>query len=845
MEERTKAISKRPLDFFDPQARGFTTMAELNTSPTEILCGAWELALLSAHWQSDRSAQQTGIRHIYAVDVDILNFYSNPRRNAHYASIVGLMPEESVSTKNGALLGLAEMLGRYFFRAQDTPAILLEANYKEFSRIFEIVESKYLSELSTTVGNIDFQKRVVGELIAAYHKSPNKSARDFVAIVAEQLEKALPALYEPYNAIREMSRWAPLIDEENPRLLPAERVCEIAEALESRFDNSCRLQELCWTEVLAAWHNAIGGRADEDLVNDQSYILRRDADADAMAQVEWINRWFQHKNAGCRLMYVTGAPRLYAAALERFKVLPNSSVHKPTFGSRRQLAIGRYLAFVKPEGDLNKLDKLNANWAPLRDVRSFMVDPDFVDFSENGALDELALSTQALSTEADLTKWLNLFLSGTRDQFLEASEGYKILHDLRPSRLRSGDRLSESDFQPEAFDALTENWSRFSKRVAAAHAIERGTRRTAREFISEVFKGGNAIQLLGNALDQEMEEVLQNVGAVTILREKSETYFHSMPPLVFSRFPEVEQIILEEISSKNVRSIISARLNAIEEIIESLVHTDSQKKYLSLLTKAMLFGSTGSWGACLAFASQAYAVARIPKSSPSDASYEPVTGREAAYLCHYAVRKRVANSSWWRVECQRWSNLWAAALRSERGHFELSQKPYFSRFHQIRFLVEGDALDLALHFSQCAEYGEVSQNSRISEPSVPIDIFEELRVIIAKANREDLGLIASVLFVANQASVNQIQRLIVFTDKSSDSLFQKVKSYVDVFEEFESRRTTEFGLMASSSLFDRYVLACAMAVLNRTPKPDSVERPKIAMAYDEWKFGRLERGADL
>lgn len=825
------------------------TPAEKPTPFAEILCGAYELALLTAHWQSDSAARKKSGRQLYAVDVDILNFYSNPQDNSQYAAIVGLMPEDHPEAHQASILGIAEMLGRYFFRPEDLPSVLLDSNLEEFGSIYEIVTNKYLQELSTTAAQLPHAETTLRRVVSEYLGAKNRTARDFVAEVAKRLKDMLPALYEPYNATREISRWAPLIDIDNPRVIPATGVNEFRQALDSRFDSTCRPQGLSWPQILNAWQKAIALTSLPYPTDaDQK---KRETDISAMAELEWINRFLFHTHQGARLMYVTGAPRLFRAALIRFQVVRDPGSKSPQFGSRRQLAIGLYLALVKPQAELGRLDVIDPNWAPLRDVRSFMVDPGFVEFSDR-PISSSGHGEHSMSptVEADLTKWLNLFLSGTRDQHKSASRGYLRLHGFLGVHTLLDKGLGVADFLPEAYETLIENWRTFSMRVAAAHGIERGVRRRVITDIGKVFQGQSAVSVLSETIDQEMADVLQNVGRATLFQETLTEDAHGTPPLIFGRFPEVEKIIYEVISARGRKSNLDVGLGEIEAIILALDHSKAHKNYLNLLGKAILFASTGSWGACLAFASQAFAAAKMSPPPEMISSEDPVTGREAAYLCHYAARKRVAPIRWLKDECEKWSNAWQTALRIEKTHSAFTNQPNVLRFHQLRYLVESDALSLTESFYRGFEQKLNNVDLRSLSPTNPeatmdgalLDISQIIK--IAVADSEKFGFLVAALFVERQLIINQIQRILVLHTDLNEGDRSALTSYLDQYEGSLELHDRKGKKLLPPSGFDMFIISSARAALLLTTRWVS-NTPLLVMPYDKWKFERLNRFRDI
>ena len=541
-------------------------MAQSNLIHADILSGAYELALRTAHWQGDQALSASGVDTWYALDVDVLNFYSNPKEHARYAALTGLLPELQRNAVNPALLGLAEMLGRFLFKDSERPNLLMDACAEEFLDIYEIVSRKYFAELSTTARNVPHALTVLQKLVATYLKARSESPRSFVAKVAAQLAETLPALYGQYNATREIERWAPLIAAASERLIPASRLDAMAEALDARFEADCKPQGLGWTEIQLHWQQAIEKTFP---VGATAADLKKGAvDANAMAEVEWINRYFHHLNRPVRLVYVSGASRLFDASLLRFNAIKDHRLPPPPIGMIEQLTITRYFAMVEPVGQSSQSEALDPNWAPLRDIRCFLADPAFVDFVRFATPESSDAETAPTPPmEADLTKWLNVFLSGTADQHPAASEGYLVLHGLKVAKRLAKPQYSNestsrlaSQFPAAAYEELNRNWQKFAARVGAAHGIERGYRHKVVEDIVKVFQGQDAIAVLSAALDQEMSDVLVNVGNASLAGESAGVRAQGTPPLVLSRFSAVEALICDTISDNSDQKKLADRI---------------------------------------------------------------------------------------------------------------------------------------------------------------------------------------------------------------------------------------------------------------------------------------------
>lgn len=871
----------------------------------ELLCGALELGLRMTHRESDRLADLHGCTTLFAVDVDVLTAYANPHDNAHYVVLTGLLDRTESRESSGrtvhrgtpTMVGLAEMLGRYLFREgpEMGPKLLLEPLETEFFDVLGAIERHYLAEMQRTAANLDTERARLQKVVDEYLRSPEVGPVQFVARLAERLEVALPVLYGRYSAAREIHRLGELLRVEDGRLLFAGNCTEVAEALgrlESGVDSSASAG---FDTIHAAWRQAIEftsprpreagprsegdapGRATaqgRDLAHRQK---KRDSDARAMAQVEWLNRHFAHQGIPLRICFLTGAGRLCSAALRRFNAVAEHRLPAPRVGSQESRNFGRYLALASPVDGLPSLDDpdqaLHMGWAPIRDLRSFVVDDAFVDFA--GATQD---SPEA-SLGDGLARWLPVFFSqgtslpGGRHQDL--ADSYLSLHELKRARAAPFEAESLPD---EAYAELQARFDAYLRFVGAAHAVERGLRHRVVADIGKIFAGADPARLLGDRLRLEMSRLVMHVSSTMIRRVEASSAkllrddripVRGVPPLILTRYRGIEQVILEVLSHLRERKCpIDELLRSIEVQVGENARDQAPhvRLYLWLLCKALIFAVYGDWRAAYALATQAFTVSQLQlfmsESDEADGRGTPevrITGREALYLCHVAARRQAQDAQWWRFEGSKWQTLWATALAKEHSFLVEADRPRLVEFHQLRLKSERLALRLTLMLSAAADRGLAAlvDERDPAEPAFEDEIDELVDHLRAKrmlAMREEEDASGSVLashwYVVRQCLVNRLQ-FTLLSLPSGRMLPHGVRAVVLKYSEaLESNLYAMPPALADllcPSLLDLLVLACAKSMTGTFEPSGAAEVvfPEAVMPYDVWRFGHYRRQMGL
>lgn len=842
------------------------------------LSGALELALRQAHRRSDEAGICEGVVTFYCLDVDILTAYSNPHRAAEYVEVSGLLDRTSSGIRgkagshtqeaSSAMLGVIEMLGRYLFREDglDSARVLLPSLAEEFFGVLGAIERNYLKEVLLTVENKNIATARLQGAVSEFLKRPKTAAVDFVKELAADLQRWLPALYGPYNAAREMHRLNELLRPEDDRLIFAESIDEIAEAISSR--NFELKGHPHYSEILGAWTKAVGKTFQSGDPISSPGLDRskrewlRDNDAETLATVEWLNRWFAAKNIRARVCFLTGASRLCAAALLRFGKIENHRLPERKFSSVQTLSFGRYYALASPTFELPAASENSLCWTPIRDLRAFLVDDEFVEF--------LAPESNKSSdgTDSGLTAWLAVFLSSGKDDFNRVSASYLKLHGLPPASTAT--TFGVSDFGSSEFESLSRHWAGYISKVGAAHALERGTRHRVVADIGKIFQGHDPAALLGAHLQIQMSELVSNVGQRSIARDREfrdhETVMpatfpsRGVPPLVFSRFGNVERVIAEVMQhlsdhDRPITQIVKKVDAKLDEIATQMA--PNVGLYMRLLCKAALFAVYGDWAVAQRLASQAYAVAQAASVLGTDDFAEasslemdsPISGREAAYFAHVASRRQSRDFRWTDIDCRAWRSRWREALEHERARRGSGGSIAMFEFHILRIQSEELALRLTGVMSEAAGKNSAWLDTESAYASAPGGISYALAISniveeLVKLNQEarisilDGNAKGSVWYTLRQCLVNGLQ-FVCLSNLNKEENRATVFHWAEILLENTGRAPPEISAMIPPSQLDKLVLAVAFAWLNPGQLQLNVPPfPTPYLVYDEWRYGK-------
>ncbi|WP_156901733.1 hypothetical protein [Azohydromonas australica] len=858
-----------------------------------LLCGAIELGLRLSHRESDRSAELRGITTLFAVDVDVLSAYANPHNNAGYVAFTGLLdPPASQVFGRGArgsvspsMVGLAEMLGRYLFRDDQAgnPKVLLEPLESEFFDVLSAIEHKYIVEVQQTLSNYEAEKRNLTKVVEQYLRAPQLSAISFVEQLASQLEKTLPALYGRYNAGREVHRLGELLRVDDGRLLFSRNCGEIADALTETQRSPVASKQL--DEIRRMWTAAVNETLPrENFERDGSHSktlssrgaarreIKRMHDAEVMAQVEWLNRFFAEHMIPIRVCFLTGASRLCSAALRRFHKVQNHRTRAPRWGTHKSLNFGRYLALAGPLDGLpdprarDCIDSLS--WAPIRDLRSFIVDDTFVDFA--AAANQKA---PECSMGDGLARWLPVFFSEASGPMAgvhgKLAASYQKLHDL-PEAISGMQKsfLHANSLSDKAYAELEQRFADYVRLVGASHAVERGVRHRVLADIGKIFSGQDPARLLGEHLRAEMSRFIQKISASVIphLQSNNESQqgeklvpTRGVPPLILTRFGEVEELTSQVLYQlRNRTTSISHFIEEVEQRFKEITqkYTEQEQLYLWLLCKALVFAVYGEWRAAYTLATQAFTVSQLElmhtgedDGMPPLAAERKITGREALYLCHVTARRQPQDSRWWLFETQRWQTLWTSAFQKERPDLERKGLQTLADFHFLRMRAEHIAMRLTVMLSSSAEANAdvLVERTPSEEPRFMVEVEDVLKQLRADTMLEAIAktsssAVASHCYVQRQCLVNLLQFQILSTrpkstpPASNDAICDWVKQ---LKANIEQPPHTVTHMLCPSQL-DLLVMRCGEVLSGSMSAngTDSPEFPISTMPYDSWRFDR-------
>ena len=304
-----------------------TSKIQTDANKAEVLLGIVMLAVSNALWQRDREAEanhgRDGLGELrYAVDSDIVKFFTDPKGNKKYLEIPGLLRDltpsgtalkEEVQDHETATTILAQIMGHYIFLGSPHlgEKLIFPSTEREIDRLKEAIKADAYRSINRSHTEMVQAQSFLDNLIADYFRKKNTTPESFIEHSVRKLEVLYPAIFSK-GPVREFKRLGDLLGSaRSNHLYSAADVREIAQALsaleqEKQAEISaqaiplgeigfhqevrgtkCEIGMLPWRVIHSAWQNAFadtspeGGRSEEVTATD----------VDTFATIEWCNRW--------------------------------------------------------------------------------------------------------------------------------------------------------------------------------------------------------------------------------------------------------------------------------------------------------------------------------------------------------------------------------------------------------------------------------------------------------------------------------------------------------------------------------------------------------------------------
>ena len=701
-----------------------TTTPTHDAATAAVQAAANLMLRCDGYWRDDHD-RRLGIEIDYAIDVDVIALFSDPRAKSKYAKV---FDSDEV---DGTQSLLARMLGEFILtqlpgvdaKASDPGSLLiLSPHDDELDRMILAIAERARTETST-----------VENLLLEFGNSVDESRLDNVEALATEIIERAPEIVEKF-AIAEGSHLEArrLASLPRGRLLNAARFSKYLKAdargswkgddspLPPRGDidspERARFLEMTsqWRERLSA---QMTGRKPQ-------YALR--GDAIALATIQWANECFARHKVKRRLVLITGSEHLFNAA-------------------KAARVIGKDFA---PEF--------------LRHPLAFAASHDFF------AQSDVALVEGAIDARLALLHWLNLFFPEVVRQ--EGDYGFsvdkavldQIASNEDPDFSRAVTLLRKSESKNtddlRAFpDGMIRNWRSVIRSATIYDELTRSESDPLssidrfKALLSSHFSAGGSIAELANEIKQRTESslsaLLLNTSRLGVMQlRNAPKLMRGFPALRFDAPYEAAQSIADELTDAFLnQAALDVRLD-VARLYDEL-HKIDDADYHALVIHALAYAGTEHWFGARTLCLSAIGVSdRIPENERNFR-----LGREAAYLLAVAQR-RLAESP---DDLVLASNALSEARRRDPA----------STQEDIRFAAE-ELAQVAWRW-QYAFY--------VKNDVLVIDFatyFESIRSLLRRANREPLPAVKN--WVTRQLTTNAIfvglLRLQIFPDtESTDS----------------------------------------------------------------------------
>ena len=543
----------------------------------------------------------------------------------------------------------------------------------------------------------------------------------------------LPSIYGTYTATRQLLRYNEALpfhavqDTENKTVF-AESIAELRTLLAGAStkqstipgsETAAALPSVDFGQIRSKWRESVpdSGRrvshasrkpvdaTDED-ADDPTDEGTEAANADTLAQIEYVNRALAANGSNIRLVFVTTTARLFDAAIKRFSLDERTPAVKIGTRARYNKAFYMSKLLATTSADAGILSM------PILDPRALMTSPDFVSYANRSAATSVEDASKAIST------WVPFFFRECfgRATSLNATELFETYAHLAGKAATYGTGLLRFDpkkFTDEHYDALIQSWDKYASIVAAAEGVERIARKDAfhdvRQMLLARDQGATFQSLIAKRLDAEMSRWLSVLGGSSLRRllfrrGDATLKFRIAPPLILPSFSgaHISFYGLVRYLASNPEPIEPAKFAWLSEAKPATFGVDPtddlaifKTRYIQMLGHAILFSALDNWDEAYRLTTQAFALAEqflVSERNRVEPRY--VSGREAAYFASIALRRRgtllllVGRTVEQGLE---WVDKYRVAINNEAD--SLMQPPDRHTFHLLRVEIERCAWD--------------------------------------------------------------------------------------------------------------------------------------------------------
>ena len=666
----------------------------------------------------------------YAVDTNIVSLYLRPnkagprseRGDGGYGVVFHDDPLESSAA-------LGAVLSRFIFydlTDTDTPMILLPGHDAEVRGMYEAVLTKAQRFLDE-VNNQRTELRAILEEIAKIGDLEGK-----VEVLQSKTPDLLSYLYYSTNAAVELSRFGQLIIDGRIRRLAfaLERWSKfsderIADSHEMRQAHSVPItiqDQITESFFRTDWKRRLHRE------NPKRRLWQLRPDCAALARLELINLRLRQHGHGRRLVLITGDEAMFRAAAQYTPIPENPATFSELYlrHPRAFLATPMVVLSAPCRGGTDgwRTTDFVTDW--LETLLARYTDDAGVDDArlqeiENCSADLADLAKRAAGSDVD-DRNLNM----RSQDFSESRQNALTL-------IQRAKHVVEID--PGAPDRIKSEWNKHFKQLVTEHAGASHIGRAAiRQTLDAALKQNidtaldDLNRLLSDRIDQTWAEFYRAlvVAGLELLLEggpkdearKLYTRKRSPPPIVIQSSTWAVDFVRRLAGTSDVLGTFRREAECLESLVE-----DDPSGYMQSLVFALVFANAEKWHIATLLSRRAISIARrIQGEQVSDTSTSvenSVSGREAFYLCSFAVRLRARMES----DLQEAEALLGGAEEALRQEHARNQCLSVS---MIRF----DAERLALELERCLllRFGDayVPGRERIGSLVVLFDRFTRL-----------------------------------------------------------------------------------------------------------------------
>jgi len=611
----------------------------------------------------------------------------------------------------------------------------------------------------------------------------------------------------------------------------------------------------------------------------KSDVTNKD-DIDALATIEWCNRWLESQRIEYRIIFVTGAASFYGAARIRWGFAESHHLSAHTLARLGQAAHPfAYYVDLLTAGQGGSAGELSAaeRYTPLRDVRYFLADPAFLAYARRSSAEPTEIAKSMVG--ANLTEWLQAVLLRLNKEDRYIAWNFMEL---------SGIRMSPQgvDWQPvtvtsvvkEDIEVFEKKWQGFLQQASFNHLIDRGIRRRSLKLLVECFASydkneDDTYRLLSDYLHEAHIDVSRAATNLSIVALASKTrqgdpapMDRCVPPLVLHRFPHAQAFVSTLLQT--LRSPLGAQIQEhLETLKSNCFGVDAKhlytRKYLDLLLRAYCFAIFREWKGALFLAKEAYLVTQLQIHQRNRlAAEDELTGREAAYLACVASRHPENFDSLRKFDqrCIDWLQYLERSIDVEEKIGKLGRDVI--ELHRARFSSEELAHELMYRFY--SKWGDRSQGSDPLTTEVIDDLDSSFAHLVNKIvklrsdwetgsdnaapDRQELRV--AQLFVLRQALINLAQtRFLLAEDWQGLEQHMSNEQVATLLEDANRLCETQFATTLPESDLHGHITALARHFAGRLKvreleqvqrslkeKIDALKTCTWALAYDSHKY---------